>query len=98
MAAQDLILLLLPVQLHDNREHEQVMPAPTAPTTPRTLSKQLYNVSSKSDEPSATLPCVQQQQLVMPAPTGPRILLAKQLYYVRTKCDSLSVPSQLIVS
>ena len=40
MAAQDVILLLLPVPLHDDREHKQVvMPAPTAPTSPRTLSK-----------------------------------------------------------
>jgi hypothetical protein len=29
MAAQDVILLLLPVQLHDDREHIQAMPAPT---------------------------------------------------------------------
>ena len=72
MAAQDVILLLLPVQLHDGREHKQVMPAPTAPTSPRTLlSKQLYYGSGKSDVPSATFPCVQQQQLVMPAPTSP---------------------------
>jgi hypothetical protein len=71
------ILLLLPVQLHDDCEYKQVMPAPAAPTSPRTLSKQLYYGSSKSDIPSVTFPCVQQQQLVMmPAPTGPRILLA----------------------
>ncbi len=49
MAEQDVILLLLPVQLHDDREHKQVMPAPTAPTSPRTLAKQRYNASSKSD-------------------------------------------------
>ncbi len=90
MAAQDVILLLLPVQLHDDREYKQVMPAPTAPTSPRTLSKQLYYGSSKSDVPSVTFPCVQQQQLVMPAPTGPRILLSEQLYYDRTRCDSHS--------
>ncbi len=42
MAAEDVILLLLPVQLHDDREHKQVMPSPTAPTGPRTLAKQLY--------------------------------------------------------
>jgi hypothetical protein len=90
MAAQDVIFLLLPVQLHDDREHKQVTPASTAPTSPRTLSKQLYNVSSKSDVPFVTFPCVQQQQLVMPAPAGPRILLAKQLYYDRTRCDSPS--------
>ncbi len=74
MAAQDVILLLLPVQLHDDREHKQVFPAPTAPTSPRTLSKQLFYDSSKSDVPFVTLPCVQQQQLVMPAPTGPPTL------------------------
>ena len=88
MAAQDVILLLLPVQLHDDREHKQVILAPTAPTSPRTLSKQLYNVSSKSDVPFVTFPCVQQQQLVLPASLSPRILLPKQLYYDRTRCDS----------
>ncbi len=98
MTGQDVIRFLLPVQLHDGRKQKQVMPAPTAPTSPRTFFKQLYYGSSKSDVPSATLPCVQQQQLVMPAPTGPRILLAKQLYYDRTRCDSFSVPSQLTVS
>ncbi len=97
MTGQDVILLLLPVQLYDGLEHKQVILAPTAPTSPRTLSKQLYYGSSKSDVPSATLLCVQQQQLVMPAPTGPRILLVKQLYYDRTRCDSLSVPYQLTV-
>ncbi len=90
MGEQDVIPLLLPVQLHDDREHKQVMPAPTAPTSPRTLSKQLYNVSSKGDVPFVTFPCVQQQQLVMPAPTSPRILLAKQLHYGRTRCVSPS--------
>jgi hypothetical protein len=91
MAAQDVIRILLPVQLHDDREHKQVIPAPNAPTSPRTLlPKQLYNVSSKSDVPFVTFPCVQQQQLVMPAPTSPRILLAKQLYYGSTRCDSHS--------
>ncbi len=73
MTGQDVyrFLFLLNIQY---RKHKQVMPAPTAPTSPRTLSKQLYNGSSKSDVPSDTLPCVQQQQLVMPAPTGPRTL------------------------
>jgi hypothetical protein len=86
MAAQDVILLLLPVQLHDC-EHKQVMPTPTSL---RTLSKQLYYGSSKSDVPSVTLPCVQQEQLViMPAPTAPTSprTLSKQLYYGSTKCD-----------
>ncbi len=50
-----MILLLLPVQLHDDREHKQVMPALT----------------------------------------GPRILLAKQLYYGRTRCDSPSASSPI---
>ncbi len=98
MAAQDVILLLLPVRSHDGREHKQVIPAPTAPTSPRTLSKQLYYGSSKSDVPFVTLSCAQQLQLVMPTPTGPRILLPKQLYYGSTRCDSLSVPSQLTIS
>jgi hypothetical protein len=60
MGEQDVILLLLPVQLHD-REHKQVILVPTAPTSPRTL-------------------------------------LPKQLYNDRTRCDSLSVPSQLTIS
>ncbi len=96
MAAQDVILLLLPVPLHDDREHKQVMPAPTAPTNPRALSQQLYIISSKSDVPFVPFKCVQQQQLVTPAPTGPRTL-SEQLYYDRTRCDSLSVPSQLTI-
>jgi hypothetical protein len=93
MAAQDVIRILFPVQLHDDREHKQVILAPTAPTSPRTMSKQLYYGSSKSDVPSVTFPCVQQQQLVTPAPTDPtssRTLLSKQLYYGSTRCDSFS--------
>ncbi len=88
-----MIRILLPVQLHDDREHKQGILAPTAPTSPRTLLKQLYNSSSKSDVPSVTFPCVQQQQLVTPAltpPTSPRTLLSKQLYYGSTRCDSPS--------
>jgi hypothetical protein len=80
------------------REPKEVMPAPAATTSPRTVSKQLHYGSSKSDVPSVTFPCVQQQQQVMPAPTGPRILLAKHLYYGSTRRDSLSVPSQLTIS
>ncbi len=38
MTGQDVIRILLPVQMHDDREHKQVMPAPTAPTSPHTLS------------------------------------------------------------
>ncbi len=98
MAAEDVILLLLPVQLHDDRKHKQVMLAPAAPTSPRTLSKQLYYGSSKSYVPSVTFPCVQQeQQVMMPAPTGPRTL-SKQLSYGSTRCNSLPVPSQLTIS
>ncbi len=96
-----MILLLLPVPLHDGREHKQVMPAPAAPTRPRTLSKQIYNVSSKSDVPSVTFSCVQQQQLVMlPAPTAPTSprTLSKQLYYDMTRCDSPPVPSPFVGS
>ncbi len=90
MAAQDVILLLLPVQLHDC-EHKQVMPAPTSP---RTLFKQLYYGSSKSDAPSVTLLCLQQEQLVMmPAPAAPASprTLSKQLYYGSSKSDVPSV-------
>ncbi len=91
MAAQDVILLLLPAQLHNDREHIQVMPGPTAPTSPRTLlPKQLNNGSSKSDVPFITFPRVKQQQLVMPALTSFRILLAKQLFYGSTRRDSHS--------
>ncbi len=86
MTGQDVIRFLFLLNLQ-YRKQKQVMPAPTAPTRPRTLSMQLYNGSSKSDVPLVTFPCVQQQQLVMPAPTGPRIFLAKQLYYDRTRCD-----------
>ena len=89
MTGQDVIRFLFLLNLQ-YRKHKQVIPAPTGPTSPRTLSKQLYYGSSKSDVPSVTLPCVQQQQLVMPAPTSPRILLVKQLYYGSTRCDSHS--------
>ncbi len=56
MTGQDVILLLLPVQLHDDREHKQVMPAPTAPASPRTLSKQLFYGKTICDSPSASCP------------------------------------------
>ncbi len=82
MTGQDVIRFLFLRNLQ-NHEHKQVIPAPAAPTSPRTLSKQLYYGSSKSDVPSVTFPCVQQQQLVMmPAPTAPTSLhtLSKQLY------------------
>ena len=74
MTGQDVIRLQFLLNLQ-YRKHNQVIPAPAAPTSPRTLFKQLYNVSSKSDVPFVTFPCVQQQQLVMPAPTSPRALL-----------------------
>ncbi len=56
MTGQDVILLLLPVQLHDDRKHKQVIPAPAAPTCSRTLSKQLYYGSTRCDSPSASCP------------------------------------------
>ncbi len=56
MTGQDVILLLLPVPLHDDREHKQVIPAPTVPTSPRTLSKQLYYDRTRCDLPSASCP------------------------------------------
>jgi hypothetical protein len=56
MGEQVVILLLLPVQLHDDREHKQVMPAPAAPTSPRTLSKQLYYGRTSRDSPTASCP------------------------------------------
>jgi hypothetical protein len=71
------------------------MPAHAAPTSPCTLLlNQLYNGSSKSDSPSVSFPCVQQQQLVlMPAPTGPTSprTLSKQLDYGSSKSDVPSV-------
>ncbi len=89
MEAQDMIRFLF-LRNVQNREYKQVMLVPTAPTRPRTLLlKQLYYGSSKSDVPSVFFPCVQQQQLVMPAPTGPRTL-SKQLYYGSTRRDSPS--------
>jgi hypothetical protein len=69
MTGQDVIRFLFLLNLQ-YRKHNQVIPAPAAPTSPRTLSKQLYYGSSKSDVPSVTFPCVQQQQLVMPAPAN----------------------------
>ena len=57
MAAQDVILLLLPVPIHDDLEYKQVMPAPIAPTSPRTLlPEQLYYGSTRCDSPSASCP------------------------------------------
>ncbi len=58
MAGQDVFLLLLPVHLHDAREHKQVILAPPAPTSPRILlAKQLYYGSSiRRDSPSASCP------------------------------------------
>ncbi len=56
MGEQDVIRILLPVQLHDDREHKQVMPAPPALTSPRTLSKQLYYGSTRCDYPAASCP------------------------------------------
>ncbi len=50
-----MIFLLLPVQLHDDRKHKQVIPAPTGPTTPRTLSKQIYYGSTRRDSFSVKL-------------------------------------------
>jgi hypothetical protein len=55
-SGEDVIHFLLPVQLHDDREHKQGMLVPTPSTSPHTL-------------------------------------LSKQLYYDRTRCDSLPVPS-----
>ncbi len=104
MAAARVMYLLFLVSLQ-NRECKQVILAPTAPTSPRTLSKQLYYGISRSDVPSVTFPCVQQHQLVMmPAPTGPagptspHALLPKQLDYGSSKSDVSSVPCQLTKS
>ncbi len=56
MEKQDVTRILLPGQLHDDREHKQGMLAPTAPTSPRTLFKQLYYGSTRCDSPSASCP------------------------------------------
>ncbi len=101
MKGQAVIRLLFLLN-YQNREHNQVILAPTGPTSPRTLlSKQLYYGSSKSDVPKATFPCVQQQQLVKPAPTdptSPRALLSKQIYYSSRSIDSPPVPSPFVGS
>ena len=58
MTGQDVIRFLFLLNLQ-YRKHKQVIPAPTGPTSPRTLLfKQLYYGSSKSDVPTATFPCV----------------------------------------
>ncbi len=108
MTGQDEICLLLPVPMHDDREHKQVMPAPTAPVSPRTLSKQLYYGSIRSDVPSVTLPCVQQQLLAsqlqqalalwpssstMAAQDVIRILLLVQLYEDREHKQLILAPT-----
>jgi hypothetical protein len=57
MAAQDVIRILLPVQLHDDREHKQGILGPTAATSPRILlPKQLYYGSTRRDSDSASCP------------------------------------------
>jgi hypothetical protein len=58
MEEQDMMIRFLFLRNLQNREHKQVIPAPTGP---RILSKQLYYDSSKSDVPAVTLPCVQQE-------------------------------------
>jgi hypothetical protein len=91
MAAQDVIRILLPVPLHDGREHKQVIVAPTAPTGPCTLSKQLYTMAAQ-DVIRILLPVQlhddREHKQVIPAPTAPtspRIFLSKQLYYSSTR-------------
>ncbi len=64
MEAQDVIRFLFLLNLQNRERKQLILALTTAPTSPRTLSKQLYYGSSKSDVPSATFPCVQQQQLV----------------------------------
>ena len=89
MTAQDVILLLLPVQLHDDREHKPGMLVPTPPTSPRTLSKQLYYGSTRCDSFSPDDREHKQGILAPTAPTSPGTLF-KQLYYDSTRCDSPS--------
>ncbi len=101
MAAQYVIRLLFHLNLQNRERKQLILARTTALTSPRTLFKQLYYGSSKSDVPSVTFPCVQQQQLVMPAPpgtTGPRALLSKQLYSSSRTSDSPSVPSPFVES
>ncbi len=91
MAAQDVILLLLPVQLHDGREHKQVFFWPSSSTMAAQdvirilLPVQFYDREHK------------QVMLVSTPPTRPRTFHPEQLYYDRTRCDSLSVPFQLTI-
>ncbi len=101
MVAQDDVIRVLFLLNLQNRKCKQVILAPTCPISPRTLlSKQLYYGSTRCDVPSATFPCVQQQQLVTPAPTGPTdpcALLSKQLYYSSRSIDLPPVPSPFFV-
>ncbi len=74
MAAQDVILLLLPVQLLDDREHKQGMPAPAAPTSPRILLPS-SSTMAEQDVILILLPVQlhdnREHKQVMPAPTAP---------------------------
>jgi hypothetical protein len=93
MAAQDVICLLLPVQLHDDREHKQVMLVPTLQ-----LGLTLFFPSSSTMTGQDVIRFLfllnlqyRKHKQVIPAPTpptSPRILLAMQLYYGSTRCDS----------
>ncbi len=54
MTRQDVICYLFLLNLQYSK-HKQVMPAPAAPTSPCTLSKQLYNGITRCDSPSASV-------------------------------------------
>ncbi len=84
MAAQDVILLLLPVQLHDDCEHKQVFFCPSSSTmTANDVIHLLLPVQMHDDR---------EYKQVMPAPTAPTSprTLSKQLYYGSKRCDSPS--------
>ncbi len=93
MAAQDVICILLPVPLHDDREHKQVFFWPSSSTmAAQDVIRILLPVQLHDDREH------KQVMLVPTPPNRPHTLLPKQLYYDRTRCDSHSVPSQLTIS
>ncbi len=90
-----MILGLLPVQLHDDREHKQGILASTAPNSLCTLSKQLYYGSTNMI--LLLLPVESHDDREHKQGTS-LCTLSKQLYYNSRRCDLLSVPSQFTIS
>ncbi len=85
MAAQDVIRILLPVPLHDDRKHKQVFFWPSSSTmAAQDVIRILLFVPLHDDREH------KQGMLVPTPPTRPHTLLPEQLYYGSTRCDSLS--------